>query len=512
MVIDIDSFLAKYAKDEDVYEEEERAGVSLEFQQEVERRVQSKIEEGMEAQDLQILRDVYEEIKHFDEDLPNKFLALSGSGEKALKEVGNRYTNEYFQTLSQIVAQSEQYTLTLFASLDKVILTNDFTSIMNFFNDLLKQYHLFPREFLTQKITLANNIRERQLVIEGRLEQYKNKEVIRVKSRIRELAEELKKHMANHDPLMMEQTIEQLHHLINKVPKVFLSELHSEKVAVIKLLTKAQAYLEREYHNDFEQKEKEMQNLFSLFHEYYLAKNLGKTLLVYDQIIHLFRDLPEVFLQRKIGIYQQINTIFESVNKLQVQHSVDLFLQSYTASKAIERIREYLLYVQRVNKADPKILAEIEQKLKVLPRQYHDEKAELGARILQIKNRFPSSSHTKQINLQQVPTSKPTLNTDSKKPSLEKEGSPSNQKIRDVQEGQSQNTQFFKNDLRESQEKQVERIKHYFQELKEKTNPVELREVYQKFLLSVKLLRQSSEKKQQLIAKAKQIISEKRLG
>ena len=107
MGIDIDSFLnkieSKNEKEEvrssnDDSNTSEKKNYNIEFEKAIIDNFQN-ISEEIKDKDLQQLKDIYEDLKKFDESMPSKFLSIQSVGSKTLDSLNNQYSSKLLQTL-----------------------------------------------------------------------------------------------------------------------------------------------------------------------------------------------------------------------------------------------------------------------------------------------------------------------------------------------------------------------------------------------------------------------------
>jgi hypothetical protein len=314
--------------------------------------------------------------------LPNKFLGIEGKGSQALKSLGDKYSSEYLKKVQENGNLVSTKINSLLVQVDNLLSSNDFYNLVLVYEDLIKAYRLFPREVLLEKIKISNQVRKREVLINEKVESYKENKLKLIKERLSKVPSDMKKMLNPGYGKEIEEGINKLDYLLNSIPKLFMSDLTQERIALSKMLIIAEEYLQTEYLREYEEKVKVLNDLFENFHQHYLKGNLDGVLMVYDEILYQFEEVPEVFLDKKVAIYKKINSLYASINKLMIKSNVARFLETYNYSRSIEEVRDYLLHIKSIGKVNAKTLSILREKLKLIPDKYHEEKADIEKEIV----------------------------------------------------------------------------------------------------------------------------------
>lgn len=361
MVIDIDSFLEDYKQDNGKNPQNQKK-VNLDFQKEVEEKLDS-VAKGANNEDFKTLFKIYEELKKFDEDLPQKLLGIKKSSGTALKTVGTKYSDEFLKGVRSSMQNLTQSIRNRLVEIDKQISDNNISNAITNYNEASKEYKIFPKEFTLEKIEIGQELRKREIEINQKLEVMKDEEVKKVREILRKEINDLKLGINNKDVEVVEKQIDTINYIMDKTPKIFFAHLINERIGVAKTIMVAETFLGEEYKKSFEEKKEIIYHLFDNFHKYYVDKNVNNALSTYDEILFAFENVPDVFIEEKIEIYKQISTIFESINNLLMTSNINLFLESYNDSKVIIEARNYLEHMTKTKRYDPKIIQNLSDKL-----------------------------------------------------------------------------------------------------------------------------------------------------
>ncbi len=462
MSIDIDSFLSKYTDEPEHKKKKKKVEekIDLSFQKDVEEKLQDYEKQGL-SKDFQFLKKVYDEIKGFDEDLPNKFLGIEGKGDLALKNLGSKYSKEF---LVKVKKNGEILTTQItqeLNQLDSAMQAMQFGKTIQLFDSILQKYSMFPKEILVSKSQIYEQIKSREIKINEFLQDFKKTQLVQIRTTLKQKAADLAKSMTPSNIEEIESNIEELHSIIAKTPKVFLSDLTEEKIKISSLLIKAQQYLTQEYKVEFESRKQIISQLTEKFHSYYLKNDLDNVILTYDEIIYQFEKLPNVLLELKISEYEKINELYASINSLIVKNSVSTFLESYNSSKIIEEAKDYIRHIKEGGKINETNLEEIRSKLELIPQKYSMEKRDIEKEIQTL--RLPNY-HKEETQPSQTPN----------EPQV---------KVEDIPQGKNTN------------KKLIDEINMLFEKMKQSNNPAELKTLYKKIFFYIDTLPVDKEKK-----------------
>lgn len=396
MGIDIDSFLDKFNLDEEKKENKTGENIlnKLDFQKDVEENL-VKIEKKASSSEFDVLKNIYSHVKNFDSDLTSKFLDISSGSKSILKNLGDNYSDGFYQAISNNVSIIEKELNLKIEKLNSSIQTNDFNLIFNLFNELLLKLNSFPEEFYIKKIQYFEKIKLIEIKIFDNLNLFKKKDLIELKTQIKNLILTLNKSLKLKNITKIKNNINNLNHVLKKVPVVFTSEIILERTASAKIILKAENFIKNELEEDFKSSVDLIVNLFTKFQKAILDRNLNSTITIYDEILIEFNSLPQIFLKEKIELFKEINIMYGSINDLLLKNRATMFLESYNYSKILEEIRDYLNQVKRIGRVDIKILNQLKAKLIIIPDKFSSQRDELLGFINLFLNRFEKTSLTK---------------------------------------------------------------------------------------------------------------------
>ena len=176
MAIDIDSFLNKYQqdkKDEIVpSEKKNEEKLNLDFQKETEDKILNAKNKLKNDTRFELLEKIYDEVKKFDEDIPSKFIGIENKANLALKEIGDKYSEEFLLKIKQNVSMIHQNITEHIKILDSKLNTEDFASIIKEHETILKLLDIYPKEFLREKLIISREIKKREIVIYKKINEY----------------------------------------------------------------------------------------------------------------------------------------------------------------------------------------------------------------------------------------------------------------------------------------------------------------------------------------------------
>jgi hypothetical protein len=489
MVIDIDSFLDKFEKDDDTTQNSGKKKVDLNFQKDVEDRL-LEIQNESKSQDLEFLKNVYDEVKAFNVDLPSKFLGLENKGGDGLKELGEKYTHDFLDTNKKNAKSIEESINSKMSDLDNALLGPDFTKILVIFKEIIKEYNYFPKTMLEEKIILGNKLKNKEIEIFKTLNLYKKEKVIEYKKSIREEVLELKTQLQKNHLAAVEEKVRDLQHLIESIPKILLSSLIEEKVNVSNILITAEKYLLKRYTRDFDEKKNLIDKLSEKFHSYYINKNLNEVLLTYNEIIFEFKSMPDFFLERKIEIYKDINILYKKLNKLLINRNIFLLMESYEYGKRLESIREYLNHVSITKSYNVDNLLQLKEKIEKLPKRHKFEKEDLLGQIEDLLEEAEIKENLNKVKNEVVEKNIPETKIN------ESDSNP----ITEVKElNPKQNNKY------------LDEINILYKKFKDESNPQEIKLLYKKIIFAVNVSPIEQKIKTEIVKKVNKALYEKKL-
>ncbi len=374
MVIDIDSFLDRFEEQkEEVVKEEE---VSLEFESDLKNRIKNYETEGIQG-DFLLLKKIYDEIKKFDESIPVRFADIEKSGAASLKVLGNKYSRDFYNKLKENVSILQSKINEHMLKLDQVINTDQYHSIIHEFDEILKLYSIFPKEFYKEKSAIYLDIKKREVAINRSIEEYKQSKLTNLKSELKKASYNLSKSLVPGNLYAVEENMEKLHSILLSVPKIFMSDISKEKVVISALLMKSQNYLREEYVREFKDRKNRIDILTLRYRDCIIKNDFEKTLVTYDEIIFQFEKLPDVFLEEKVKVYAQINELYTLINDLLMKNNVSLFFETYNSSRILEEARDYIRHIKTSKIVNRKGLEDLKEKLHKVSDRFSNEKKEI---------------------------------------------------------------------------------------------------------------------------------------
>lgn len=403
MGLDIDSFLDNVGKEEiPKPEEKEIKKVNLEFQKELEGRIDN-VKKDSQGKDVGILKEIYDEVRNFNVDLPNKFLGIENKSGIALKDLGEKYSQEFLvisKNNAKIITNNIENKLIV---INEFMQNEDYVNVLETYRQTITEFNYFPKAILNEKIVLSKKIRDIEIIIFTKLEEYKNKTIFNLKAQINDKIQRITELVRTSKLKDAEKEIGDLEEFSNHLPKLLLPDLIEEKIKITKVLMKSQDFLIHKYNEEFEYRNNLINQLFEKFHTFYIRKNISETIITYDEIIVEFKTLPDFFVEKKIEIFKRINELYTKLNKLILNRNIFMFVETYEYSKRIEGIREYLTHVERSNNFDQNNLIEIKRRVSELPKQFIYEKEEFNKKIKDLTMKIgKDKSHQEKYNTRKI--------------------------------------------------------------------------------------------------------------
>ena len=160
---------------------------------------------------------------------------------------------------------------------------------------------------------------------------------------------------------------------MNKIPLLFRSSFVDENILVQKAIVNAEEKIIELKNKKFAQKEKELRIVQEKFQNSIIKKDLNSSLLLYNEILLLFEDLPNTNFKEKNTYLSTLTKLHGQLNNLYVKSNVELLLRSYNNSKIIEEARNYIDHIELTKRISPENVSLIYEKLKKLPKSSHIE-------------------------------------------------------------------------------------------------------------------------------------------
>ena len=143
MGINLDTFIDELVKDKKNQTQEtqtpkEEEKINLNFEEGVEKNLQKLNLDSTSLKDVVKLHNIYQEIKQFDESLPQKFLSLEDLGGNSLEKIGQNYSSQYLQQVESITKNIENNVNQLLEQLSKSLIDKNYTQIPQQLKELKK--------------------------------------------------------------------------------------------------------------------------------------------------------------------------------------------------------------------------------------------------------------------------------------------------------------------------------------------------------------------------------------
>ena len=504
MAIDIDSFLEKYhkeKKDEVILNEKKpEESLNLDFQKETEDKILNAKNKLKNDTRFELLEKIYDEVKKFDEDIPSKFIGIENKANLALKEIGDKYSEDFLLKIKQNVSIIHQNITEHIKILDSKLNTEDFASIIKEHETIIKLLDIYPKEFLREKLILSREIKKREIVIYKKINEYKTIKLKKIKSEINTAILNLNKSLFPENINQIEGRILILQTLQRSIPKIFLSDLNNEKIVIIKTLLDAEKYVETQYLNDFQKREETLQKLFESFHNSYIKKDLSKTIMLYDEILLEFESLPEVFFEKKIYLYKKINELYSMINDLFLKNNLNILMQSYNVSQVFKEATDYIKHIKTTSKINLDTLAIIRSKIANLSDKCEPEKSNILKEIDLIKARYLNSINKKSEN-----------SFEEERTNTQNENGAFNEIIDNSYSKIGPNSSVKIHKESDFTKQILDEINLHYEKIKKSKNPAELKILYEKIIFYINTIQIEPIKKKEIITKINKVISQKKL-
>jgi len=227
MVVDIDSFLSKFEEEAKTQNDM----VTLDFQKDLEDKI-SNIQKDLENKDISSLREIYETIKRFDQDLPNKFVDIEKTSGLALENLGSRYSKNFLninknnaKTISKRIKEN-------ILMIDKHIKSKDFLEILSILRQSKADMLTFPKTLIIERNKLSNHLKKKEIEVYDLLEVYRTEESVALKKRLNNVIYELKGNFSVKNPSGIEKNVNEIKIILNNIPKVIMSHFTQEKIKI----------------------------------------------------------------------------------------------------------------------------------------------------------------------------------------------------------------------------------------------------------------------------------------
>lgn len=375
MSIDIDNFLEKFSKEESIPEEKKVEKVDLDFQKDVEDKIDNANLKSKNA-DFQFLQKIYEEVKKFDEDLPIKFFGIERKGGVALKEVGATYSKEFVKRSKENISNIEKSIRNILQNIKKMLSNSQYGTVLKELQTARTYYRQFPSGFMDQKTNIGKEIREVEIEIYEVINKYKVDKVQQIKTDIKQKAASLRKSITTKETSEIEKEAIELDMYMNQIPKILLTHLTQEHKIVAQTMIAIEEELQVRFREEFERDKEKINTFIQLFESHKIKKDVENCLLIYDELLIEFQRIPDIFVEEKIEVYEKITDLYTSINNLILESNITFFLETYKNSKLIDEIRKYIQN-NIGNKTNQENLHLLKEKILSIPDKFKEQRDEL---------------------------------------------------------------------------------------------------------------------------------------
>ncbi|MEC8339255.1 MAG: hypothetical protein VXZ40_01410 [Nanoarchaeota archaeon] len=381
MGIDIDSFLnkieSKNEKEEvrssnDDSNTSEKKNYNIEFEKAIIDNFQN-ISEEIKDKDLQQLKDIYEDLKKFDESMPSKFLSIQSVGSKTLDSLNNQYSSKLLQTLENNATFYANKIKENNKLIEEDLISKEYKVCLKLLKENKEYLQKFPNELANEKHQLFLGIKKYELKLNIEIRNFKLSQSSSIKQTLLSKIKELKNILEHNSTEEIEHKITEIELTMNKIPLLFRSSFVDENILVQKAIVNAEEKIIELKNKKFAQKEKELRIVQEKFQNSIIKKDLNSSLLLYNEILLLFEDLPNTNFKEKNTYLSTLTKLHGQLNNLYVKSNVELLLRSYNNSKIIEEARNYIDHIELTKRISPENVSLIYEKLKKLPKSSHIE-------------------------------------------------------------------------------------------------------------------------------------------
>lgn len=384
MAVNIDDFIDKFdTKEENKKPKKNSYDVNVDFQKEVEDKLEN-IRKDMTTKDYEIVKKVYEEVKNFDQDLPNKFFGIERKSTLTLKDIGSRYSQQFYEIAKSQGSNVMQSINQIISRIDNGLQNKHYTTILKDLESLKDLYKKFPPGFGKQRAQVGLMIKDREIKIFDAIDEYKKQKTHEIRKKFTEELESIEDCIKSNDSVFIDNTLKRIEDYLNKIPKILLSNISEERKKLTQKMMEAEKHLDTVYEQDFQNKRSSLYELFGEFQKYYLKKDLKKCATLYDQILIEFDKIPDVFLEEKMKLYSQVNELYGSMNNLILNSNVTIFLEAYKNSKTIEEIKDFISHVKNTGHIQPSTLDIAKKKIESLPSELKHEREDLKKELIKL--------------------------------------------------------------------------------------------------------------------------------
>ena len=398
MGINIDSFLDEFIKEKQEEESLNNKGnsseqnqqdttpkVDLNFEKDVQKNLNKISSQSTATKDLNQLQQIYEEIKSFDENLPQKFLSVEELGNTSLESIGKTYSQEYLQQLNTLTSNIEKKINSYLEKISQDLLDKNYVEIPKLLKELKTLVKSIPQESQIFSLEMKTKVKEKEIEVFQVIEEFKKNDLKNIKNQLNQEINSLMKNLKPGNSQMIQDQISNIQHIFDSIPPLFKPTLTHEQLIINQAIVKAQTFLKEELKQEAQRKITSLKSIEEEFNTAVFNKDLNRALVYYNQIIQEFTSIPNHPIEKKMELLETISQLHQKLNKLYINNNVTLFLQTYNYSKIIEEIKDY---INRANASPqtikPQNITLLENKLQQLPKRFEQDKQELSKQLQQL--------------------------------------------------------------------------------------------------------------------------------
>lgn len=511
MAIDINKFLDSILEEEkpEVIEEEveDQKVTDLEFESDVKDKL-SLLQKQTKSQNnsISFLEQAFNEIKSFDETLPNKFIGIDNQAEVTLKLLSEKYSQDFLQTTQSQLKIAQDIINNSLTQVSEFIEQEEMFSALKELEYSFKIYNKIPDIFFEEKQKISKQIKKNELNFLQLTQKFKEEKLISLKNELNKKILNIKNLLKPGNYKEVIGAFEDFQNFIQSFPKLYYSSFIEEKQKIVKFSSIVENYLENEYLREFDEKEDLINSLTEEFLSNNIQKNFNQALLIYNQILVEFDSLPNVFFQRKIALFQKVNELYSTLSKLIIKNNVSLFVDSYNFSKILEETRDYLNHIKYTKSFSKNTMESLLEKLNTIPSGISNEVENYKNTI---KNLLENRNFEiiEKNNIKNISYKNGDINNNQKSNTFEEK----NKKESDNNSSDFINSQDVHSKKLHIQKNLSVEINTLYKIFNKSDDKEQLKAIYKKLLFYINLLDISNEEKNKLISKVKSSLHKKRL-
>lgn len=378
MGVDIDSFLNKIDKKEESKEEKisqeatENKKINIDFDKSVISNFK-EISSEIKEKDLLQLKEIYEDLKKFDETMPSKFLSIQNIGSNTLDMLNSQYSTRLLETLENNARYYASKIKENNLKIEEDLISKEYKISLGLLKENKQFLQKYPEEFANEKHELFMSVKKYELKIHQEIRNFKISQASIIKKELLKKIKETKTTIESNSIEDIEFKLKELEINLQKIPVIFRSIFTDENIIIQKTIVSGHEKIIELKNKQFNQKEKELKITQDKFQNSIIKKDLNSALLLYNEILLLFEDLPNTNFKAKNTYLAILSKLHGQLNSLYVNSNVELLLRSYSNSKIIEEARNYIDHIELTKKISPENVSLIYKKLKDLPHSSHIE-------------------------------------------------------------------------------------------------------------------------------------------